>query len=144
MKKSLYILFITIFIFSGCATNTGPEYSGKDYSKIKRYELGVVVEARPVVISDDGSGNFLGVIIGAVLGSTVGKNTGRLLATLGGGLIGGYAGKEISKANGIEITVELDSGEDIVAVIKGKDITAGDRVKLIIYNNKVEQVYKVD
>lgn len=144
MKKLISVSIVALMLLSGCATNKGPEYSGNDYNQVKRYETGMVLEARPVIISDAGSGKFLGAIIGAVLGSTMGRAEGRTLATLGGGLAGGYAGNEIGKANGVELTVELDNGEHIVVVAKGNNIVAGDRVKIIKNGSKIEQVYKID
>lgn len=144
MKKLISVLIVTLMFLGGCATNKGPEYSGTDYNQVKSYETGIVIEARPVVISDDGSGKFLGALIGAVVGSTIGKAEGKTLATLGGGLIGGYAGNEVGKANALELSVELDSGEHIVVVAKGNNIIAGDRVKIIKNGTKIEQVYKID
>lgn len=144
MKKIISASAVLLLLLSGCATNKGPEYSGNDYNQVKRYETGEVLDAKPVVISDDGSGKFLGAIIGAVLGSTMGRAEGRTLATLGGGLAGGYAGNEIGKANGVELTVKLDSGDNIVVVAKGNNIVAGDRVKIIRNGSKIEQVYKID
>jgi outer membrane lipoprotein SlyB len=144
MKKILYILLVSVIVFSGCATNEGPEYDGNDYNQIKRYEIGTVVSRRPVVISDNGSGKFLGAIIGTVLGSTMGRGNGTTLAMLGGGLVGGYAGNEVAKANGDELSVELDNGENIIVVVKGSEhIMQGDRVKIIKDGNKVAQVYKI-
>lgn len=145
MMKSIYILLASVIFFAGCATNEGPQYDGKNYNQIKRYEIGTVIAERPVVISDDGSGKFLGALIGAVLGSTIGSSSGKVLATLGGGLAGGYIGSEAGKANGAELTVELDSGEHIVVVVKGhKHFVSGDRVKIIKDGNKVAQVDKIN
>lgn len=144
MKKLISVFSIALVLLGGCATNNGPEYSGTDYNQVKTFETGRVVEARPVVISDDGSGKFLGAIIGAVVGSTMGRAEGRTLATLGGGLIGGYAGNEVGKANALELSVELDNGGTIVVVAKGNNIVAGDRVKIIKNGSKIEQVYKID
>ncbi len=142
--KILYIALMGTFLLGGCATNKGPEYDGKSYSQIKRFDIGEVIAQRPVVISDNGTGTFLGAIIGTVLGSTIGRSHGTTLAMLGGGLVGGYAGGEVGKANGAELTVELDSGEMVVIVVKGTDyIAVGDRVKIIKDGNKVAQVDKV-
>jgi len=143
MKIAAYIILISLTVFSGCATNQGPEYDGKNYNQIKRYKIGTVLNSRPVVITDDGTGKFFGALIGAVLGSLVGSGDGKTLATLGGGLGGYYAGSEIAKANGEELTVELDNGENIVVVIKGNRFKAGDRVKIIKDGNKVAQVDKI-
>ena len=140
MKKFIYMLLASMILFSGCATNTGPEYDGKNYAQIKRYDTGVVIKSRPVVITDDGSGKFFGALVGTVLGSLVGRSSGKTLAMLGGGIGGYYAGGEIAKANGEELTVELDNGENIVVVIKGNRFNAGDRVKIIKDGNSVAQV----
>ena len=79
-----------------------------------------------------------------MLGSTVGKGSGTTLAMLGGGLAGGYAGSEIGKANATELTVALDNGGHIVAVVKGKHIEVGDRVKIIKDGNKASEVSKIN
>jgi outer membrane lipoprotein SlyB len=144
MKKLASIVVGASLLISGCATNQGPEYSGKDYNQIKHYEIGRVVGVRPVVITDSGAGTFLGALIGTVLGSTVGRGSGTTLAMLGGGLAGSYAGSEIAKANASELTVELDSGDNIVVVVKGKHIVTGDRVKIIKDGNRASEVSKID
>jgi len=143
--KFLYATILSAFLLGGCATNTGPEYDGNSYKQIKRFEMGTVVAQRPVVISDNGTGTFLGAIIGTVLGSTVGSGHGTSLAMLGGGLAGGYAGGEVGKANGEELSVELDSGEMVIVVVKGQElIDLGDRVRIIKDGNKVAQVDKIN
>jgi len=144
MKFFGYLTLTLLLLTSGCATNEGPEYSGKDYNQIKHYDTGKVIEVRAVVITDDGSGKFLGAIIGVVLGSTVGRGSGTTLAMLGGGLAGGYAGSQIGKANATELTVELDNGGHIVVVVKGKHIEVGDRVKIIKDGNKASEVSKIN
>jgi len=144
MKKYFYILLSFTILITGCATNGVPEYDGKDYKQIKRYDTGVVTKSRPVVITDSGAGKFLGAIIGVVLGSTMGAGNGKTLTMLGGGLVGGYAGSEIAKANAQELSVALDNGEDVVVVIKGNKFESGDRVKIIKDGNKVAQVDRID
>ncbi|MFK5938557.1 MAG: glycine zipper 2TM domain-containing protein [Sulfurimonas sp.] len=144
MKKSLYIILSAVVLITGCSTNGGPEYDGKNYAQIKKFDTGVVTKSRPVVITDSGAGKFLGAIIGVVLGSTMGSGNGKTLTMLGGGLAGGYAGSEIAKANAQELTVALDNGEDVVVVIKGNKIESGDRVKIIKDGNRVAQVDRID
>ncbi|MCF6310722.1 MAG: glycine zipper 2TM domain-containing protein [Sulfurimonas sp.] len=140
MKYLISLLATSLLIFSGCATNIGPEYEGQSYKQVKRYEIGTVTKSRAIVITDDGSGKFVGTLVGAVLGSLVGSNKGSVLAMLGGGLGGHYVGSEIAKANGEELTVELDHGEEVVIVLKGNHFLAGDRIKIIRDGNKVAQV----
>lgn len=144
MKKIIYVSVATLLLLSGCATSGVPEYSGHDYNQIKKYDTGRVVEAKPVVISDDGTGTFLGAIIGGVVGSTMGRGAGNTLATLGGGLVGGYAGNQVGKANAMELTVDLDNGEHVVVVAKGVDIHTGDRVRIVKDGSKASQVYKIN
>ena len=140
MKIIISLSVVSLLLFNGCATNNGPEDSGENYTQIKSYEIGTVTKSRPVVINDDGSGKFIGALVGAVLGSLVGSNKGSVLAMLGGGLGGRYVGSEIAKANGEELTVELDHGEEVVIVLKGNRFLAGDRIKIIRDGNKVDQV----
>jgi outer membrane lipoprotein SlyB len=144
MSQLISISVVALLFLSGCAKTGVPEYSGQDYNQIKRYDIGVVEDARLVIISDDGMGTFLGAIIGGVVGSTMGRGAGNTLATLGGGLVGGYAGSQIAKANAVELSVKLDNGENIVVVAKGTNIVAGDRVKIIKDGSKVAQVYKIN
>lgn len=142
--KLLYASVLSLLLLGGCATNKGPEYDGNSYNQIKRVEIGRVIAEKPVVISDSGTGTFLGAVIGTVLGSTIGRGSGTTLAMLGGGLAGGYAGSQVGKANGAELTVELESGEVVVVVVKGIDyIVVGDRVRIIKDGNKVAQVDKI-
>jgi len=143
MKKVVYISLVAVLMLSGCATNNGPEYDGNNYNQIKQQEIGTVQYARPVVVSDNGTGKFLGAIVGAVLGSTMGRGRGTTLTTLGGGLLGGYAGNQVNKANAYELTIKLDDGRTIVTVVKGKGYRAGDRVQIIRDGNRVAQVYRV-
>jgi len=62
-----------------------------------------------------------------VLGSAGGNGNG--IASLGGGLAGYYAGSQVGKANGDELTVKLDNGDNIVIVVKGNRFRVGDRIK---------------
>ena len=140
IKKILISTSVAVLLLSGCATNEGPEYDGSSYKQIKRYEVGIVLENKPVVISDNGSGSFFGIIIGAVLGSTIGSGAGSTLASLGGGIAGYYAGKEIGKANGAELTVKLDNGEDIIVIVKGEGYEVNEKIQIIRSGGKVEQV----
>ncbi|MBL0709023.1 MAG: glycine zipper 2TM domain-containing protein [Sulfurimonas sp.] len=143
-KIGVSILTAVIVSFNGCATNEGPTYDGGSYSQIKRYQIGTVSNIRPVIISDDGRGKFFGMVIGAVLGSTVGSGRGQTLASLGGGVAGRYAGNEIAKANGNELTITLETGESVVVVLKGKTFKIGDKVKIIKDGNNVAQVDLVE
>lgn len=136
------VTLIALFI-GGCATNKGPEYDGRSYSQMKKIQIGTIVGHRPVVISDTGTGSFLGAIVGGVLGSTVGRGNGRTLATLAGGLAGSYAGGEVNKSDAQELTVELNNSNVVVVVTKGNEFHTGDRVQIIKDGNNVAAVKKL-
>jgi outer membrane lipoprotein SlyB len=141
MKKFTYTLLATILFLSGCATNEGPIYDGRTYTHIKKYDVGTIINLRPVVITDDGSGQFFGVLIGTVLGSFIGgRGHGGILPVLAGGFGGYYVGKEIAKANGSELTVKLDNGEEVVVVVKGNGFIPGNRIKIIKDGNRVAEI----
>jgi len=142
-KIVISISTVIILFLSACAQTNAPEYSGATYQEIKTYEIGTVEAVRPVVISDNGTGTFIGALVGAVLGSTVGRGNGNALATLAGGLGGAYVGSQANKANAQELSVKLDNGQDIVVVAKGKQFFVGDRVKIIKEGNRVDQVYRI-
>lgn len=130
-----------LLLLGGCSARGGAEYDANTYRKIMQYVTGTVEAVKPVQISDNGSGGFIGALVGAVLGSTVGRGSGKTLATLGGGLAGAYVGSEAGKANAQELTVKLDNGDHIVVVSKGENqFVDGDRVKIIKQGNSVERV----
>ena len=142
MNKSIISVLAAVMI-SGCATNKGPEYDGNSYNQIKRFEIGVVMSERPVIVKDDGLGTFIGSITGVILGSFVGGGRASSLGALGGGLAGAYVGSEAGKANAEELTVKLNSGEVVIIVVKGEDTyRVGDSVKIIKDGNKVANVEK--
>jgi len=145
MRKFLLAISVVMaLLLAGCASLEGPEYSGASYQEIKTYEIGTIESIRPVVITDNGAGTFIGALVGGVLGSTVGGGRGSALATLAGGLGGAYVGSQVNKANAQELSVKLDNGQDIVVVSKGKEFIVGDRVKIIKDGNQVDQVYKIN
>jgi outer membrane lipoprotein SlyB len=145
MKTIILLTAVMLsLIFNGCAQTNGVEYNGATYQEIKTYEIGTVEDVRHVVISDNGTGTFVGALVGTVLGSTLGQGRGSVLATLAGGLGGAYVGDQANKANAQELSVKLDNGQHIVVVTKGNKFLVGDRVKIIKDGNRVDQVYRIN
>ena len=149
MKKYITGAAVTALILipmmNGCAAKDRPEYEGSSYDQIKRIQIGTVISERPVVVTDDGKGTFIGAITGVVLGSFIGGGRASSLGALGGGLAGAYAGSEVGKANAEELTVELTTGEVVVIVVKGENTYhTGDRVKIIKDGNKVANIEKLE
>ena len=144
MKKLLFLFGIIAIIFSGCAKmHNSNEVSLSDVNRIYTYKNGVVIKTKEVVIKDDGSGTMIGAVTGTVLGSLVGEGKGNVLATLIGGLTGFYVGNKLGIANGKELYIRLDDGEEIVTIVKGVDVNVGDRVRVVIDGNRIVRVEKL-
>lgn len=121
-----------VLMLAGCAQTGGiPEVDSAASKYVLTSQLGVVTDARAVVVKDEGGGGMLGTIVGGVLGSTMGGGRGSVLTTLGGGLIGMYAGNEIGKSNAQELSVKADDGQEVVVISKGTAFVVGQRVKII-------------
>ena len=75
-------------------------------------------------------------MVGGILGNMVGGGRGRTLATIAGaalGAAGGYAGeKALTKQNGLEITVELENGQQL-SIVQAADqqFSPGERVRVL-------------
>jgi len=128
-------------VLSGCA-NPSASSAVYTYGQAQREQivrLGTVESVRPVVIQQDkttGAGVLAGGALGGVLGNAVGGGSGRAIMTVGGALLGGIAGDaiehQVTRTNGLEITVRLDNGETrVVAQAADVPINAGQRVRMI-------------
>jgi outer membrane lipoprotein SlyB len=89
----------------------------------------------------EGDRDFLGqgggAVIGGMAGNTMGGGSGRGLTTAVGAVAGAVAGgmtqEKMTRAQGAEITVRMDSGSTIAVVQEVEDIhefVAGQRVRL--------------
>lgn len=128
-------------LVSGCARNTASS-SVYTYGQAQQEQIvrtGTVIAVRPVTIQQDkgsGAGMIAGGALGGVAGNAVGGGTGRAIATVGGVILGGLLGDsvehQVSKTQGLEITVQLDNGETrVVAQADDVAINNGQRVRLI-------------
>lgn len=139
------VLFLALVLIAGsgllasCASSrSGQVYSRDQARQEMRVNYGTVKEVRQVQIegAQSGIGAVAGGVTGGVLGSMVGGGRGRVVgAVVGalGGAAGGHLAEEaITKRDGLEITVELDTGET-VTVVQEADLQffAGERVRLL-------------
>ncbi len=140
MKKITVLLLASTTLFvAGCAGGLG----GKDYSRdqarsVQEVQMGVIQSVRTVKIEGTKSvvGPAAGAVVGGVAGSTVGGGRGSIVgATLGavlGGVGGAAAEEAITRKDGVEITVKLDSGR-VLAITQAADeeFRVGDRVRVL-------------
>lgn len=124
---------------SGCAsTSSGGVYSSGQTRQEQTVRMGVVESVRQVTIEGtrSGVGTVAGGVVGGVAGSNVGGGKGSTIGSVLGAVAGGVAGNVIeqgvTKKQGLEITVKLDSG-DLRAITQEADeaFHPGERVRLL-------------
>ena len=126
-------------LMAGCQNSQGSKtYRSTDAQRAMHVSYGTVLTVADVYIEKEQSpvGTIVGAVVGGVVGSTIGDGDGRKLATAGGALagaaIGSAAEKGIGTKNGLELEVELDSGEILIIVQEKDDVfIPGERVRVI-------------
>lgn len=125
MKKVALVVAIALstMTLAGCAQNPyGNAYNVNDARQVQVVHYGTILRTQAVTINGNGNGigTLAGGAIGGILGSTVGGGKGAEIASIGGALLGGFlgngAGNEISKRNGVNLTIKMDSGETVSIV----------------------------
>ncbi|WP_334108497.1 glycine zipper 2TM domain-containing protein [Methylobacillus sp.] len=123
----------------GCmSSKSGDVYSRDEARKTQTVRMGVVESVRNVRLEGTKTpiGGGAGAVVGGIAGSSVGGGRGQAIATVLGALVGGLAGSAaeegITRKDGLEITVKLDSGS-MIAVVQEADtqFNPGDRVRLV-------------
>lgn len=154
INKIGLIAIITSTAFLGACANsglTGGTYTKEDARKVQEVKYGSVLSVTPVVIEGDREGlvgNLGGTIIGGVAGNSVGKGNGQAIATAIGAVVGGIVGQaseeKLTRKQGQEITIEMDSGRTISVVQEVADkqfFNVNDRVKLLQLNGVTRVSY---
>jgi len=148
-------IFLILFTFIlttgliGCASNlSGDTYSRSDTGKAQRVQYGEIVSLRPIQIEGTKTpiGAGAGAIAGGIGGSSFGGGKGSSILAVIGAVAGGMAGaaveEGITRSQGVEITVKLDSGRT-VAVAQGlsphEKFAVGDQVR-VIYSGSTTRV----
>jgi outer membrane lipoprotein SlyB len=137
---ALSVAALALFV-GGCAPSIqGDTYQRGQAMRAQSVELGVVEAARPVMIEgrQSGAGAATGAVIGGLGGSQVGGSSsahvaGAVVGALIGGAIGNAVERDATKANGVEITVRLDSGRMLAIVQDGPvgEFRPGDRIRVL-------------
>lgn len=135
-----HILVISLaIIISACASSkSGDVYTRDDARKVQTVKLGVVESVRQVKLEGTKTpiGGAAGAVVGGVAGSTVGHGAGSTIAAVLGAVAGGLAGSAaeegLTRKNGIEITVKLDSGPMIAVVQEATEtFQPGEKVRIL-------------
>ena len=133
-------------LLAGCqSTLTGDYYSRADARRTQTVEYGSVEATRPVVIEGTKTpvGTVAGGAVGGIAGSTVGGGKGSAVAAVIGAVAGGVAGaaveEGVTRRQGVDITVQLDSGR-VISVVQEETpqsgFRVGDRVRVLTLNGE--------
>lgn len=132
------VLLLSLAI-SGCASSlSGSAYNRDQARGEMSVRLGVVEGVRHVNIEGTKSpvGGLAGSVVGGVAGSHLGRGSGSTVGAIFGAVAGGLAGSAIeegvTRQNGLEITVRLESGQ-LIAVTQAADeeFRVGERVRVL-------------
>lgn len=136
---TMTIIIATVTLLAGCASSqSGSAYERRQARQEMSVRLGVVEGVRRVTIEGTKSpvGSVAGAGVGAVAGSNIGRGRGSTAGAIVGAVVGGVAGsaieEQVTKKEGLEITVKLDSGE-LIAVTQeaDEDFHPGERVRVL-------------
>ncbi len=140
MKKLAVLLFASATaLIAGCAGGLGSkDYSREQARNVQEVQMGVVEAVRAVKIEGTKSvvGPAAGAVVGGVAGSTVGGGRGSVVGATVGAVLGGVGGaaaeEAVTRQDGVEITVKLDSGR-VLAITQAADeeFRVGDRVRVL-------------
>ena len=139
IKHVAVCMLALAMLSAGCTNYSGNTYSGSQVRSAQTVQYGTVVSVQPVTHEEDRPavlGTVGGGVVGGVLGNMVGGGRGKTLATIAGaalGAAGGYAGeKALTKQNGLEITVELENGQQL-SIVQAADqqFSPGERVRVL-------------
>jgi outer membrane lipoprotein SlyB len=142
MKKYLVVLLLSVVtLLGGCASNlSGDTYSRAEARTAQQVEYGEIVSLRPVQIEGTKSpvGAGAGAVVGGIGGSAMGGGKGSAIMAVIGAVAGGMAGaaveEGVTRSQGVEITVKLDSGRT-VAIVQGlsphEKFAVGDQVRVL-------------
>ena len=145
MKRST-VTFIGIslvcFGLMGCVSGLqGSSYSRSEARQVQEVAFGAILSTKPVIIEGRRTdwGELSGVIIGGIAGSSVGEGKGQDIATtlgaIGGAVVASVAEEQATRAQGLELTVKMDSGKILSIVQEVDDINqfqTGQRVRVLM------------
>jgi outer membrane lipoprotein SlyB len=132
---------ILLLLATGCATSSPSSANTvrrSETGRVQSLEEGEVVMVREVTIEGTSGvgGAVAGGVLGYAVGNTIGGGSGRTLAraagTVGGAAVGSRAQQAATTERGLEITVQLESGE-VVVIVQAADehFDAGDKVRVL-------------
>jgi outer membrane lipoprotein SlyB len=141
-KGMLVASAAAVVVLAGCVSQkTGDVYTRDEALREQSVRRATVESVRPVKIEGTrtGVGAVAGGAVGGIAGSTVGtgktSNVAAVVGAVGGGLAGQAMEEGVTRKNGVEITVRLESGEMRAIVQDAADkFVTGQKVRLLTQN----------
>ncbi len=139
-RSALALALVGMLGLAGCASNlSGDSYSRGEARRAMVVKFATVQSVRFVKLEGTKSpvGTVAGGAIGGIAGSGVGGGRGSAVAGVIGAVAGGLAGAAIeegvTRKQGVEVTVRLDSGRYMAVVQQdaGEGFRSGERVRLV-------------
>lgn len=138
MARFMTLLALALLLGACASSNSGSVYKRGEARQIQTVKTGVVESVRQVKLEGTKTpiGGGAGAVVGGVAGSSVGGGRGQIITSVLGAVVGGLAGaaaeEGLTRKDGIEITVKLDSG-NLVAVVQEADeaFAPGEKVRLV-------------
>ena len=144
MKRSIYIvggISLLMLGLTGCVSGLqGDTYSRSEARQVQEVVFGTILTTNPVVIEGRQTdvGQLPGAIIGGVAGSSVGEGKGQeiftVLGAVGGAVVGSMIEEKATRAQGLELTIKMDSGKTLSIVQEVDSVSAfiaGQRVRVL-------------
>ena len=136
--KIIGIAMVTVMLGACASSNSGSVYKRDEARRVQTVKMGVIESVRTVKLEGTKSpvGTAGGAVVGGVAGSSMGGGKGQVITTLLGAIVGGLAGSAaeegLTRKDGVEITVKLDSGT-MIAVVQEADeqFQPGERVRIL-------------
>lgn len=138
MKQLITIILCSLLIVGCASSKSGQVYSRDEAQRVQQVQLGTIEYVKPILIEGTKSavGTIGGAAIGGIAGSTIGKGRGSAIAAvvgaIAGGLIGSATEEGVTRQQGYEIMVKLDSGEMLSVVQEAdEEFTQGERIRVL-------------
>lgn len=142
--KQLSVLGLTLLLIACTGPNpygaSSEGYTRSEANQTLQVSQGIIIDLQPVTIDSEGNlvGKTAGGLIGGIAGSSVGGGRGSAAAAVTGAVVGGIIGNKAealyNKANGVQLTVQLDNGQ-VQSVVQEVNTNVmfrkGDHVKLV-------------
>lgn len=150
--RSAIVTGVFALVLSGCSSAGGrPVVPSSHSGQMFRVEVGTVVHVREVLIegnTDSNVGQWGGAIMGGAAGSAAGgggvaTRLASAAGAVGGMVVGRQVEKAVTKADGYQITVLLDNGDQVMVVqeMEKGGFIDGDRVRVMIGQGTTEVMH---